>query len=411
MLKGKHVVIMHPGNPKFDFRLKKTVNILAKAGAQVTVLAYLSLPENDIQDWNCTSACVARPFTMFKASENKIWLLRVLWNITVLNVQLFFERQVDVCEGLAKRAEKLNPDLIYCIGIETVEEGHKLLKTTEIPLVYEAYEYYPALLKNNLYFDKPAKNRKYYSLEKKLLLNERVSGIVVGEEIARGYVKHYGCKQPTVIHNVAPSRVEKIERHDGPLRFYFQSYLRPTYNIEKLIASFARLDVDATLTIQGNAHEKGYFESLQSFIREQGNGEKIFLKPACPYEQVVEEASRYDVGLISLSANRANGFDESVYLALPNKLYTYASAGLAVLVANYPAQSRLLREYNCGLTYEAGNVENLISTIKYCVANREEIEVMRNNSLALANEYSIDNEGKKLVAFCNQAASMESVHE
>lgn len=406
-LAGKRVVIIHPGNPRSDFRLKKTVSSLSNAGAHVTVLAYLSAPENDIKDWNCESACLDRPFTLQKASTNNIWILRVLWNLTILKVQLFLEGKVDPCAGLAKRAQQHNPDLVYCIGIESVEEAHKLLKKTNLPIIYESYEYFPSLLKGNLYFDKPSKNKKCRSLEKSLLRNNRVTGIVVGEEIARGYKAHYKCREPKVVHNVAPNFVGKLDPHCGPVRFYFQSYLRPTYNIEKLITSFAELHSDATLTIQGNSLDVGYLNQLQALITNVGASDKVFLKPACPYEQVVDEASHFDVGLISLTADRQSGFDESVYLALPNKLFTYASAGLAVLASNYPAQARLAHQYECGLTFEPEDTDSFLRAVKFCVDNRDSVEVMRANALKLAKDYSLDNEAKQLVAICERALSGE----
>lgn len=403
MLKGKKIVIIHPGNPRFDFRLKKTVDILSRAGVQVVVLAYLSKPENDVTGWNCESACTPRPFTMFKASENKLWLLRVLWNLTVLKVQLFFERQVDVCEGLAKRALALRPDLVYCIGIETVEEAHKILQKSNLPLIYEAYEYYPSLLKENLYFTTRSKNRRYCSLEKQLLQSSRVRGIVVGEEIAEGYVGHYACRLPEVIHNVAPNKIDAAQEHKRPLRFYFQSYLRPTYNIENLIEVFAQLKSDSTLTIQGNAHEEGYFESLEQYIEELGASERVSLIAACPYEKAVEEASKYDVGLISLSANWPGGFNENVFFALQNKLFTYAAAGLAILAADYPAQAAKIKQYNCGITYNPDASESLIQAIHFCIEHYEKVFEMRQNSLLLANDYSFEKEGEKLLSLCKGA--------
>lgn len=403
MIQDKTIAIIHPGNPRYDFRLKKTVDILSRAGAHVVVFAYISRPENDIKDWNCQSACTSRPFTMFKASENKVWLLRVLWNLTVLNVQLFCERKVDVCEGLAKRALKINPDLVYCIGVESVEEALNVIKTSHVPVVYEAYEYFPALLKGDIYFDSHEKNKKFQKLEKELLKKSRVKSIVVGEEIAEGYVENYGVARPSVVHNAAPTKVESIKSHEGPLRFYFQSYLRPTYNIENLILAFSKLPIDATLTIQGNAHEDGYFESLAAYIESLEIGDRVFLKHSCPYDQVVEEASRYDVGLITLTAQGSKGFNESIYLALQNKLFTYASAGLAIVAADYPAQSRLINSYNCGLVYKPDSIESLIEVMRFCASHSDDVVQMRNNSLQLASDYSISKVGEQLVATCDEA--------
>lgn len=404
MLNNKRIVIIHPGNPKFDYRLKKTAEGLTAAGAEVIVVAYLSQPENNIQDWNCISKCRPRPYTMVKASNNRIWLLRVLWNLSIVRLQSMLERRVDECEGLYKIALQYKPDLLYFINIESVEEAYKAVKSSgNIPIVYEAYEYYPSLLRDNLYFSDVRRNRKLRKLEQAVCSSQKVTAIVVGEDISRGYHEQYGCKLPVVVHNVAPKVLEKLPDHGGVITFCFQSYLRPTYNIEQLIDAFARVEGNAQLVIQGNAHEEGYFDFLKSYIESKGSNSKITLLSACPYESVVEVASKHDVGLITISATTPGKPSENVMLALPNKLFTYMSAGLAIVAADYPAQSNIISESGCGVVFEPDNYDSLTAVMQNIVDHPDDVYAMREASLRMGQKFSLKNEMNKLYKICLEA--------
>lgn len=401
VLQGKKVCILHPGNPRFDFRLKKTVKMLASQGAEVSVLAYLSFPENDILDWEgCRSICRPRPYTTLKASENKIWLLRVLWNLTVLRIQTLFDRGVGCCKGLAKIAAATDADWFHCINLEGSSEFNKLAKLTDKPIVYESYEYFPAELKGGSYLFSD-KADKLYEAEKELVSKHAAGLIVVGEEIAQGYTEHYGGPQPLVVHNIALKKVDEIKKTGARVEFYFQSYLRPTYNIEGLIDAFDRTKGDARLTIQGDAIERDYLLRLQAKIDSALRRDDIQLRAACPQDLVIESAHAFDVGMISVSAYIDGTISDSVRFALPNKLFSYTSAGLALALSDYPAQKRILDGYNLARTFSPDSVDDIARALQYFIDNRELIDSMKEESLRFAEKYSFENESAKLGAYCS----------
>lgn len=393
-LHNKKVCILHPGNPKFDLRLKKTVKMLADAGADVYVLAYLSLPQNDIAHWeDCTSLCRPRPYTNIKASENKIWLLRVAWNLTVIKTQEFFDRGVGCCGGLGKIAAELDVDWYHCINIETAEEIISLARLTQKPIVYEAYEHFAALLKNNAYYSTHSENKKALELERTIVTKIANRTIVVGKEIAEEYVAMYGCPTPAVVHNVAPNHLEAPAEHrDDLCKFYFQSYLRPTYNIEAIIEAFSKTQ-GGHLTIQGDSFEPEYLEALKRTISQVGN-DKISLLSACGPEAVVDAASQHDVGLIPISSHIAGKHDRSAELALPNKLFAYASAGLAIAASDFPAQRRFIDQYQCGVFFDPTDVSDISRSMQWCIDHPQEILKMRANAIELGIDYSFEHESK-----------------
>jgi glycosyltransferase involved in cell wall biosynthesis len=81
------------------------------------------------------------------------------------------------------------------------------------------------------------------------------------------------------------------------------------------------------------------------------------------------------------------GFNPScseAMIYLPNKLFYYFAAGLAVLNTISGQCSRIIREGNCGLDYEAGNVDSCAKAIEQVVDNRENLATFQQNSRPLA---------------------------
>lgn len=77
--------------------------------------------------------------------------------------------------------------------------------------------------------------------------------------------------------------------------------------------------------------------------------------------------------------------------SLPNKPFEYFSGGLPVLSSLRGELEQILSEYDCGLTYEAGNVQVLVDAILYLKNNPEKREQMGKNARRLFEEkYSSD---------------------
>jgi glycosyltransferase involved in cell wall biosynthesis len=60
---------------------------------------------------------------------------------------------------------------------------------------------------------------------------------------------------------------------------------------------------------------------------------------------LVREAEPFDIGLFALP-----GHSQQNALALPNKLFEYIMAGLALCVSDLPAMARLVARYDVGVT-------------------------------------------------------------
>lgn len=69
---------------------------------------------------------------------------------------------------------------------------------------------------------------------------------------------------------------------------------------------------------------------------------------------------------------------------LPNKIFYYFAAGLAVLNTITGQCSQIIREGNSALAYKAGNVDSCAKTIEQIVGSKQSLKVMQQNSCYLA---------------------------
>ena len=79
-------------------------------------------------------------------------------------------------------------------------------------------------------------------------------------------------------------------------------------------------------------------------------------------------------------------YSSSAKMSLPNKPFEYFSGGLPVLSSLHDELEQILSENDCGLTYEAGDVQGLVDTILYLKNNPEKREQMGKNAKRLFEE-------------------------
>ena len=96
------------------------------------------------------------------------------------------------------------------------------------------------------------------------------------------------------------------------------------------------------MSLRGPARE-GYLESLRRLSRAGGVEHRLELLPPVPMTELVGAARPFDVGVFC-----ADGSTSQARFVLPNKLFEYIVAGLAVCVSDLPEMARVVREHRVG---------------------------------------------------------------
>jgi glycosyltransferase involved in cell wall biosynthesis len=118
--------------------------------------------------------------------------------------------------------------------------------------------------------------------------------------------------------------------------------------------------------------------------------DQIRFEPAVPPEEVVARANEADVGLFHLPDH-----SRQARHALPNKLFEYIMAGLAVCVSDLPEMSPIVRRHGTGLLIDGSSPAAIAGTVnRFTPAS---IDRFKRRSLVAARELCWEVEQQHLV--------------
>lgn len=170
--------------------------------------------------------------------------------------------------------------------------------------------------------------------------------IAVSPSICDWYATRYRTEEVSLVMNCPPffeKRKSDYLRNHFDLSadktvFLYQGIMRPGRGIEGLVAALEKLPEDAVLVLLG------YGDDFDEWYERSLTSPRLFVHPAVPFEEVLEVTSSADCG-ISFMADTCL----SHRFALPNKLFEFIQARIAVIVSPTIDQSNLVREAEVGL--------------------------------------------------------------
>ncbi|WP_210496508.1 glycosyltransferase [Microvirga antarctica] len=214
--------------------------------------------------------------------------------------------------------------------------------------------------------------------------------IAVSPGIAEALVEAYpGLPRPLLLRNVPDAAPMAFRPVGETVEVLFHGLLRDNRGLEAILDSVPLWRDDFRLTLRGSA-AIGYLDSLKARTEALGIGGRVRFEPAVPPRDVVLAAARSDVGLCLLpDSSRHNRF------ALPNKLFEYLAAGLAVITSPLPDMAEIVRRYACGqfAPVDPSAIAGVINGL-----DRTRIEAMKRQSLKAARDLSWETESEVLVS-------------
>jgi glycosyltransferase involved in cell wall biosynthesis len=146
---------------------------------------------------------------------------------------------------------------------------------------------------------------------------------------------------------------------DGTLDLVYLGLMEEARGVGTVIDAVAegrKSGIPLRLTLIGDGRARPAFEAR---IREQGLGEDaVRILGYVPYHEALELVARADVGLIPHLAN------ESWNTTIPNKLFDYMAAGLAVVTSDARPARRVVREVGCGEWFRSGDPVSLLGALE-----------------------------------------------
>lgn len=296
--------------------------------------------------------------------------------------------------ALAQLAERQNVDLWIANDWATLPIVMAIQQRTGTSFGYDTHE---------LAIDELAQNLKWRLSMRPLIVTIERAGLAtsafatcVSNGIASRLQEFYQLdSRPTVIRNMPPHEAGAFRPTDEHISVLYHGVIIPGRALEECIASVALWRPEFSLTLRGPG-DPAYIAGLKQLARQLGVDNRIAFAPPVPMTALVEMARLHDVGLFAIK-----GHSRQNQYVLPNKLFEYAMAGLALCVSNLPEMSHVLEEHQLGHVIAEVRPQSIADAIN--ALDRALIDAFKANALSAAKKLCWEHESGKMVDLVRNA--------
>ncbi len=295
---------------------------------------------------------------------------------------IYYERLYPISEKQLQDIKNLKYDFIIVEDIVLLTQAIKFSNHSKV--IFDAREFYEAQSTESLKF------RFLIAPIRVAILNfcfpkcDHV--FTVSESIAKAYEKKYS-KKISVLRNTpyyTDYKVKKIDPEKIKMVHHGMGY--KTRGIKDMIDIANSLDQRFHLDLYLVATDK-YIDDINSYI---GNSKKVSIKQAVCYEDIIGMLNNYDIGLFFVKPITFNLLN-----CLPNKLFEFIQARLAVAIGPSPEMAKIVNRYNCGFISNSFKKESMINILNNLDSNK--IRKAKIKSDFAANQLCFEKESKNLI--------------
>jgi glycosyltransferase involved in cell wall biosynthesis len=248
-------------------------------------------------------------------------------------------------EELAAAAIKLKPDAVHCHDCISLPAGWIVKKALGIPLIYDAHEIYEAVAARRFgttdYFARA--HAKYLP---------RIDGFIAVNDSAARYYRYAVPTAPRAV--VIRNATDHVpgSPYDGRLHravglpsnekiLLYQGGFTNHRGLQILVRSAALLPAGWSLVMMGWGTLS---EELQRIAAaDPAVAGKVHFVAAVPPGELLSWTQGASAGIVPYEDKMLNH-----WIATPNKLWEYPSAGVPLIVQPFPEMRRIVETYRCG---------------------------------------------------------------
>ena len=212
--------------------------------------------------------------------------------------------------------------------------------------------------------------------------------------------EHYGVTNPHFVANV-PSLADAPfdlvpgfpEARARLSLYWFSMTIGPLRGIEDAIRALPLITVPVTLHLRGHLLAS-YSDELRAAIAAANVADRVVLHDLVAPDEVVRAAANHDIGLVL-----SQPCCENQRLWMPNKLYAYMMAGLAIAATTTEGHHQALSAApGVGFEYEPGNYVQLADEINALARNPARLRACRYAAFRAAQtQFNWETEQRRLV--------------
>ena len=218
--------------------------------------------------------------------------------------------------------------------------AHKISSSKD-QIVFDAHEYHPSENLESKYW------RMFHRPMVNYLIMKYASGIkgviTVNDSIAAMYLKNFNL-DAVVISNAGSFRdLKPLACKGNPVKFVHHGAAIKGRRMEDMIEAFLQMRSgdEFHLFLSGTSLMLEYREELK---RKYRSAPGVFFHDPVPFKKICETINNYDVGLYFLPVH-----GENENMALPNKVFEFIQARLAMVVSPNPEMKNLVEKHELGI--------------------------------------------------------------
>lgn len=202
---------------------------------------------------------------------------------------------------------------------------------------------------------------------------------------------------PVVIRNIPTTPSKKVTfRKTDPenIKLIHHGVATKKRRTDLMIKTIVTADERYELHLVFVNIQSSYVKTLQKLSSRIAPG-RVFFHPPYPPSEIVNNIANFDIGFYPLPPINFNQ-----RIALPNKLFEFISAGLAILIGPSPSMAEVVKQHHCGLISPDFSPKSLSNILNKTTT--EEWDQMKVASLQATSELNADEEMEKLLCLFSE---------
>jgi len=194
--------------------------------------------------------------------------------------------------------------------------------------------------------------RPYYEWLIRRFAARAASRTTVSQGLADEYRRVFGV-EVELVTNAAPFQHLEPRPTGSPMRLVHSGGAMQHRGLEEIVEGVARSTADVTLDLYLVPTDPALIERLRADA-----GDRVTIHPPVPYAELAAVLNTYDAGLHFLAPVNFNHAH-----ALPNKIFDYVQARLALVIGPTPEMARVVEQHGLGLVADGFTAESVAAAI------------------------------------------------
>ncbi|MFZ1807839.1 MAG: hypothetical protein WAU36_11475 [Cyclobacteriaceae bacterium] len=366
----KSILIIAFSDLNHDARVNRQINFL-KDTYKLTVASFGQTPIKDVQSIALQKIKPSLPSKIIGGIALLLRYYTIAYNIIYNKSQYL------------KSLSEKKYDLIIANDIETLPLALEISKGSKV--LFDAHEYAPRHFEDKLVW------RIFFSKFNQFLCEKYLPQInamlTVGKVLAKEYAKHFPVN-PIVLTNANYF----YDLHSKPtdtnqIKLVHHGAANPSRQLELMIDVMQYLDDRFTLDMIlltpsiANKKTRTYLDTLKNKI---ADNPRVKILPPVKSSEVIDLIHKYDVGIFLLPPINFNYKN-----TLPNKLFDFVQARLAIAVGPTPEMADLVTKYDLGIVSSDFTAQSFAKAISQLT--HDKIDYFKSQSNRAAKELSAEN--------------------